>query len=259
MVNQGTLEVLAVSKSTASGTAISVAGTTSAKAGTEVETTATGMAGGAGEDILINTGTLHVGPADGATGDARWMSLLDTDASSFGFAGNTNAESSAFAPTTSTGITGGDDNDQIVNSGDITVVASALNRSSSETVNIFGSSGAAGESGAFTAAQGISGDQGNDRIDNSGNLTLGANAELMLNGSSYTFGGSGDTGGVLAAITVWKVSRGRRGRPYRQQWSVGYRCPGGTQFKRRIGSDFRRLIRERDFRWPNLCGGHHRR
>jgi len=201
VVNQGALEVLALSRSSASSSAISVAGSASAKAGTEVETTATGMSGGDGEDILMNTGILRVGPADGATGDARWMSLLDTEASSFGFAGSTNAESSAFARTTSTGITGGDDDDQIGNTGEITVVASALNRSSSETVTIFGSSGAAGASGAFTVAQGLSGGQGDDRIDNGGNLTVDANAELLLDGSSYTFGGSGDTGGVLAALT----------------------------------------------------------
>ena len=201
VANQGELDVLAVSKSYASGTTISVAGSSSAKAGTEVETTAIGMSGGEGEDILMNTGTLRVGPADGAMGDARWMSLLDTEASSFGFAGSSHAESSAFARTTSTGITGGDEDDQIDNTGEITVVATALNRSSSETATIFGSAGAAGVSGAFTGAQGLSGGQGDDRIDNGGNLTVDANAALRLDGSSYTFGGSGDTGGILAALT----------------------------------------------------------
>jgi uncharacterized protein YhjY with autotransporter beta-barrel domain len=197
ILNDGSVTVSGRAKSFASGASVSVAGLASARAGTEVDARLVGLSGGDGSDTIVNRGTVDVGAPAGEA----WMATLDVRASSFGFAGGAAADSAATARTTSIGVDGGDGADEIANDGRVSVVASALNHSASSTLSIFGAGAAAGESGAFTHAIGLSGAAAEDRIDNSGDVDVTARSRLELAASSYSFAGSGTAGGTLAAVT----------------------------------------------------------
>ena len=199
--NEGHLGVQAKSINEANGTTIGFFGVASAKAGTEVETVATGIAGGEGADMIVNTGTIRVGPAAGTSPADRWMSVLKTTSSSFGFAGGVSAESAAYAKTSSTGIDGGNADDQISNDGIITVFASALSDASASSLGIFGSSDSTGGSGAFTFATGLAGGAGNDVIESLVSLDVTAESRLQQDSTSFEFGGSSDAGAALEAAT----------------------------------------------------------
>ncbi|MBL8201271.1 MAG: hypothetical protein JNK40_09900 [Chromatiales bacterium] len=196
--NAGLVTVMGRSRSTAAGGSATVAGSASARAGTEVETNATGIAGGAGADSIVNSGIVRVGPGDG---DDPWMSRLATGSLSIGFAGNMDARSAAFARTTSIGLDGGDEADEISNTGAISVAATARSDTGTGALSIFGSSAGGGESGAFTSATGLGGGGGDDLVETLGTLAVTAESLLVQTGTSFTFGGSGSTGAVLEAGT----------------------------------------------------------
>ena len=212
ILNAGALNIRSQSVNTATGAAVSVlGGVAKAKAGTEAQTIAAGIVGGEGADIIINasTGRIQVGPAEeannesGLRSDATWMSILRGSADAETLAGLASAEASAVASTTSAGIDGGEDDDTIRNEGDILVVANSLNETGSAAITIFGSSEAAGESGATTLATGLDGGFGDDFIETLGALDVKAASKLVHSNSSesFTFGGSSDAESFLEART----------------------------------------------------------
>ncbi len=201
--NDGILGIQSNSISTANSASVGFLGVSGAKAGTEVETRAVGISGGDGSDNIVNTGSIRVGTAVGATGDESYMAVLRGAAASTGLAGLASAEASAFAATESTGIAGGADDDFISNrgDGDITVLARSLNQTGALAIQIFGSAEAAGESGAFTLATGLSGGVGNDTIESLTQLYVEAESELLHNGASLTFAGASEAESSLQART----------------------------------------------------------
>ncbi len=196
--NLGLVLVRGVSRSTATGGSTSVSGAASARAGTEVETSVTGISGGAGTDAIVNSGVIRIGPGPD---DDPWMSRLVTGTGSVGFSGNMEAQSAAFARTLSTGISGGNDDDTLSNTGELAVAATARSDTGSGALSIFGSSSGGGESGAFTRATGLDGGAGNDYLETLGLLSVRAESQLWQTGTSFTFGGSGETGAALEART----------------------------------------------------------
>jgi len=197
IVNEGSIDLAGRARSFASGTSVTVAGSSSARAGTEVDVELVGIDGGLGADTMVNRGSIEIGPGEGNA----WMAVLDVNASSFGFAGGAAADTEAVARTTSIGMDGGDGVDALTNEDRIDVTATALNRSNASTTSIFGSGAAGGQSGAFTHAIGLSGGSATDLLDNSGTLDVSARSRLELTSASYSFAGSGASGGTLAAIT----------------------------------------------------------
>lgn len=199
--NEGMLGLHTQLHSTSTGASVSFFGVSTAKAGTEIESVATGIDGGDGADTIINTGTVRVGPGQGVVGNDRWMSILRGTALSGGLAGLSSAEASAFASSTSTGVNGGEGTDYISNQGDISVIANSLSETGAAAISIFGSSKAAGESGAFTLATGLFGGLGNDYVETLAQLQVEAESRLIHNGASFTFGGSSDAESLLEART----------------------------------------------------------
>ena len=192
------MAVLGKSRSESTSSSVSVAGSSSAKAGTEVQTNAVGIDGGAGVDGIVNRGSIRVGPGEG---DDPWMSELVTTASSFGFSGDVSAQSAAYAQTGSTGIGGGSGNDDISNQGELTVVATARSSASQGTLNIFGSADGGGRSGAFTRAAGIDGGDGDDALASTTTLDVTAQSHLLQDGTTFSFAGSGALDAALEAGT----------------------------------------------------------
>ncbi|SHJ09174.1 hypothetical protein SAMN02745165_01546 [Malonomonas rubra DSM 5091] len=211
ILNAGLLGVRTQALSTSDSASVSFLGATTAKAGTEVESTAIGIAGGTGSDYIENSGSLWVGPEADAIGDERYMAVLRGSAKSGGLGGASSAEASAAASVEATGIDGGDEADTINNLGDITVNANSLSVTKSGSVQIFGSSSAEGIAGSTTFTRGIDGGAGNDLINNSADLKLEATSELRMEGGSYSFAGSSSSGGTLAAMTSLEALQGGDG------------------------------------------------
>jgi len=205
IANAGSVDVRSQSVSNATGASVALFGVAKAKAGGEAQTVATGLSGDDGADTIINasTGSIRVGPAGDSGGDpdANWMSILRGGAVAAGLAGLASAEASAVASTTSTGIAGGMDDDTISNQGDIAVIANSLNETGSAAITIYGSSEAAGESGATTLATGLNGGLGNDYIETLGALDVEAESKLVHSSTSFTYGGSADADSSLEART----------------------------------------------------------
>jgi len=202
--NAGDLAISARSVSTATGVGASAIGFGGADTGIEVETFATGLDGGNGADLLVNTGTLRVGPAAGAFGDARWMSLLGSTGFSAGAIGSTSTESAAAARTASTGMSGGAGDDTLTNDGSVIVGASALSRTTDSTLNLFGAAGARSRSGAITVATGLDGGEGADDLESLGTLAVSAESLLVKSGGSthFTLAGTNDSSSGLVAFTA---------------------------------------------------------
>lgn len=204
LINDGRIDVEARSHSTVSASEVTVAGAGSAVVGSNATATASGIKGGAGKDEIINNGNIEVGITDAETLQGHWMALLDLETSSFTFAGAASSNSTAEASTESTGIHGGADDDQIINTGDLSVFANAKNKSTASSVNIFGTAGSTDNAGASSAATGMAGGDGVDTVTNIGNVLVSARTRLELDGTSYRLGGAGNTSGTLTAnTTVW--------------------------------------------------------
>jgi uncharacterized protein with beta-barrel porin domain len=129
----------------------------------------TGIAGGGGDDIILNSGTLTVGDGD------QWMVIGE----SFGFGGQIAGASSAHAGSTAVvtalGMDGGDGNDTLVNAstGQVSVDARSYSDVDSETYETFGfllPALAESDAHGTASATGIQGGAGNDLIDNAGSV-----------------------------------------------------------------------------------------
>ncbi|HNR22553.1 MAG TPA: hypothetical protein PKL49_05970 [Steroidobacteraceae bacterium] len=201
--NAGELTISARSVSTATGVGASAIGFGGADTGIEVDTSATGLDGGNGADLLVNTGTLRVGPAADAVGDARWMSLLSASGFSAGAIGSASTESVAAARTASTGMSGGADDDTLSNDGELVVIANALSRATDSTLSLFGAAGASSRSGAITIATGLDGGEGADDLESLGSLEVSAESLLIKSGGSanFTLAGTNDSSSGLVAFT----------------------------------------------------------
>lgn len=203
-LNAGDLSVSSRSVSLATGVGASAIGFGGADTGIEAETFATGIAGGGGADLLVNTGGMRVGPAEGAAGDARWMSLLSSSGFSAGGIGSASTESASAARTTSTGMRGDAGNDSLSNDGELVVIANAQSRTTDSTLNLFGSAGASSQSGAITTATGLDGGEGQDYLESLDLLVVSAESLLVKSGGStnFTLAGTNDSSSGLVAYTA---------------------------------------------------------
>jgi len=159
-------------------------------------TTASGIEGGAGDDRIVNKGEIHVGPSPGLD---PWMSRVAASSFSFNLAGAANARSSMLATTKSTGIDGGAGNDSIRNDGLLNVLASSTSSVSGKSVIIFGASRGSVQAGAVAEALGVEGGAGDDILANTATIAANSTASVLLESSSFSFGGTGDTGGLLTS------------------------------------------------------------
>ncbi len=211
IVNEEGATVTANSDANAKAIAVTVSlvGAANASAGPRATTIATGMDGGAGADTIVNEGTVRVGPAEDATGDALWMSRIETTSFSLGLAGASGSESESTSRSTATGMAGGDDDDVVSNRADVKVRASARNRSTDSTLELFGSASALSESGAVTRATGLDGGAGNDVIESLQGLDVSAESLLIRTrgDTEFTLAGTNSSdSGLVAATTATGVA-----------------------------------------------------
>lgn len=148
-----------------------------AGANTEMGATAiaTGVDGGADDDLIENAGamTLH---AESTVTSAR---------SSYTFAGGASIDELLTSRAELVGLAGGDGNDSITNTAQVngTALASATTLGGAST-GLGGGAGAAGRAHTEAFAAGIAGGSGDDTIDNQGNLYIAATLAPVASNSS---------------------------------------------------------------------------
>jgi hypothetical protein len=153
-------------------------------------TQSTGIAGGKGRDSITNEGELNVSASS---------SLASTGKSKVDF-GTSGAGSDSGAVTSAAGIDGGDGDDVILNKGRVTASADAALRMDNSSVSFAGSGDAASRLTASTRSIGLQGGDGNDAIQNDGDILVRAHSDLQNSGSVRTrLGGSADTSGEAAS------------------------------------------------------------
>ena len=200
--NDGSLSLTASSTLTSRAKASVAFGSSGAASTSGAVTETTGISGGAGNDAITNTAAI--------TANSTASVLLDSSSFSFGGTGDTGGLLTSTAR--STGISGGDGSDSIRNDGGLSLTASSSLTSKANADVVFGSSGAGSTSGSVTEATGISGGAGNDAITNTAAITANSTASVLLDSSTFSFGGTGRTGEVLTATARSTGISGETGR-----------------------------------------------
>ncbi len=198
VLNAGTVRVTVNNRANADSASIDVNGAASARAGVEVDSRARGVDAGDGDDLVLNTGTLVVGPG---TTPGAVMAYLEATPDSVSITGSADAQAATLARTDSAGLDGAAGNDLLRNEGTLNVIANARTNASTGSLNIFGGSGGSGESGAFTRAAGLDGAAGNDNLQTVSTLNVNAASWLTQDSSTFTFGGNTSASGELVADT----------------------------------------------------------
>jgi hypothetical protein len=198
ITNSGIITVNATSRAEALSVSVSalqyeVASDGDAK--TESVASATGIAGGDGDDKVTHKGTI----------EATAHSIASTTDISVEVLGASRSNSSTTADAFATGINGGVGNDEISNSG--TITASATSEVDAVGVDVkyirlplqpaqwFGADLGDAKTAAQATAKGIDGSEGDDTIDNSGTIDVYAKAES-------------DSDNISAALTITPAGGG---------------------------------------------------
>ncbi len=174
---------------------------------TKAISTATGIAGGEGDDTITNSGRILV--ISNPDADSASVSVSISAAKEGVAAGGTFADATTTAQAIATGIDGGEGNDTINNAGTIEVTADSKSSSASVSVSAQGAmTGAAlgvslsdGTTKAISNAAGIKGGGGNDTIENSDRIAVTSTADIAGASVSVNLGGAqtGLVAGVAAA------------------------------------------------------------
>src|SRR5258708_7492842 len=185
-MNEGELNVSATSSLVSSGGSSVAFGTSGAGTNSGAVTSAAGIDGGDGDDVIFNKGRVT----------ASSSAALRMSSSSFSFAGAGGVSGTLTATTRSVGLQGGDGSDAIRNDGDIVVRANSdLHNNGSVSTSLGGSADASGEAASTISARGIDGGAGDNWIVNNGTIDVkaAANTVSTLSSSSGFFAGQSTT------------------------------------------------------------------
>ncbi|MDZ7642856.1 MAG: hypothetical protein U5K76_00590 [Woeseiaceae bacterium] len=150
---------------------------------------ATGLAGDAGEDLLINSHSVTA------------TSTADVTARSFSLSaiGATTVDAESTATATAIGIDGGAGHDELVNEGTTSSSATGIARAQGTSLNLLGA--ALSEAGltSTATAYGMHGGTGDDLIFNQDALAAQGSADVIVSAINWTFGGFSGLDGLASA------------------------------------------------------------
>ncbi|MEN6446234.1 MAG: hypothetical protein ABFD70_00640 [Syntrophaceae bacterium] len=182
---EGTIEATtsAVAGAHAVSVSVSHASYTTADATTDATAVSTGMAGGSGEDTVINRGTIDLtatSDTDALTATGQLIGYADADAG-------------ALSTARVTGIEGSQGSDTLTNSatGIVTGHAHASADVSSYTIQLSGGANATAGTTATAFAVGMVGGSGTDTVRNDGTIDMSAEATLDSSSRSFQIMGVG--------------------------------------------------------------------
>jgi uncharacterized protein YhjY with autotransporter beta-barrel domain len=190
------------------------AGGTYAGTSTTARATAVGLSGGLGGDTLAHTGADALSVAANTTaGSTSVTATVSGAVKGSGIVGGASLiDSTTQASSDATGLAGGAGSDTIAVSGPITVGSTSTATSKSVSVNLGASLGEIGLVGGFsyvagattaeTTAAGIDGGAGNDRITNTGDLTIASSPGASSTSVGVTAQGVKGTGAALGVAVA---------------------------------------------------------
>ncbi|HVN97547.1 MAG TPA: hypothetical protein VMT62_14050, partial [Syntrophorhabdaceae bacterium] len=194
--NWGSINLTSTATSKGVPVTVDLLGAGFANASTTANTTATGLAGGAGNDTLENHGSITLT----ATSD------VDQTGVAVVLGGYSDSDGSNTSQATITGMDGGAGDDTMTNytGATITGTATAQAEMISVPVALLGDANADGTTRAIATAYGMAGGSGNDTMHNYGTITITANSTPTGQSGSGTLAGYGeaDVGITATAITV---------------------------------------------------------
>jgi len=170
--------------------AFSFAGNTDINELLKAQATVTGLDGGNGADVIVNTAAITATATANATTNGLAMAALG---------GGSEASGKAVAEASATGISGGSGADTIDNRGALAITATIGPRTnnSASAGTFFGDGRVEGRSFGTLAAAGIDAGDGDNTIMNRANLTVttattgNASSDTFADGSGFSFGADG--------------------------------------------------------------------
>ncbi len=187
--NTGTITVNSSGNMTLDGSAYTFGGKSQTGGQLTAATHSLGIAGGGGDDTICNEGTISVAASSNLAAGGRVETTF----------GTASGGAPATGQTTAAGIAGGEGDDEIKNSGKITVNATAQVTSDKSAYVFGGSSETGAVITALAEAVGLQGGKGNDRIWNEGEVNVSAQSSLTATGGAYAEFGNSRSGGLVTA------------------------------------------------------------
>ncbi len=162
---------------------------------TDIVASAAGIVGGSGADELSNSGEIDVDLQ--ATTNANSSSVVVIGSSAV------NAAGGLFSTSDGIGLSGDEDDDEIVNEldGVIDILSRATTNADDSSTNIFGAAALNGLMRARAWGTGLAGGDGNDDLFNFGEIILNADGIANSNGASFTAAGASSAGGDVSGTT----------------------------------------------------------
>ncbi|MBW1860585.1 MAG: hypothetical protein JRI70_11130, partial [Deltaproteobacteria bacterium] len=171
---RGNTTLKVTSTLTETGSSFAFGGASNAVANVHASSYATGIDGGAGNDMIINRGAMKAGLEHNHT--AR----LDFTANSSAAFGSASTSGFLGASSSFNGIVGGDGDDTLANFGSINLQALSLVFQQASSFTFAGGSGVGGRFAAESTVIGMDAGSGNDFVRNEGHVTALALAYMQL-------------------------------------------------------------------------------
>lgn len=188
---EATITLTSLATSKAGSVSVGLAGAVGGEAGTTATAFATAVDGGTGSDTIQNAAQIDVDAATSTTADSTTVGIF----------GTADADVDTTATTLAGGIAGGEGDDTITNTGNISVSSSSTMSLDAYAFDLAGTGGSQGTLQAYSSSVGISGGEGSDTIDNEGQLTVSASAVMTVEGGSDVAFGSASAGANTTAVT----------------------------------------------------------
>lgn len=185
----GAGDVDATSNFTLRNTAISLIGVAFDNSGVTSSPTATGVSGGAGNDVIYVGDVL----------DARAVNTFSMRGLSVNLAGYSSSRPTVGGTSTAIGIDAGADNDVVLADGRINANASSTNTVGGTQVTILGANQTTAQTGAISTASGILGGAGDDTLLANFITDIDASATANLNSLAYTLIGASVANNAITA------------------------------------------------------------
>ncbi len=195
----GTADIDATTNFTLNNTAITLIGAAFDNSGVTSSPTATGVAGGAGDDVI------YVGDLV----DAKSTNTFSMTGVTVNLAGYSSTKPTVGGISTAIGVDAGDDNDTVLTDGRINANASSTNTVGGTQVTILGANQSAAQTGAMSTATGVLGGAGDDMLLLNGTTDVDASATAKLNSLAFTLiGASVGNDSITSSATATGLDAG---------------------------------------------------
>ncbi|WP_341888332.1 autotransporter outer membrane beta-barrel domain-containing protein [Variovorax sp. YR752] len=216
IANLAAIRVDARSNARATAVSVGLVGVAEADAATTALATARGIAGGEGDDRILNQSSVNANAGlpgqrkgDGVCSSAAGGACAKASTVSVTLAGYGEADAGSTATSAAVGLDGGAGRDALDNRGAVTAGALARGRADGVAVAVFGAADASASSTIAASASGMTGGLGDDALHNAGAVRAEAAAESFTRGFAVTVAGkAGSAGSSVTSASAFGLAGG---------------------------------------------------